>query len=157
MDSADTANTTNISRVYPAKIYQKSSPANIIKRFISLQARTQQIPVSAFEKATQALSTLLRSLPVLEARCKCKEIVIAVRIAFLSLMKFWNATDPSNTNKHVCLGAFTTQMQPTIAKQDCDGNTAACCSNVESRPSEAKNFFFFLNQLPWQMGAALFG
>lgn len=60
MNSGDTGSTMTISRVYLAKIYSESSSVNMIKRVISLQAGTQQIPASVLKNATQALPTLLR-------------------------------------------------------------------------------------------------
>lgn len=60
MNSGDTGNTVTISRVYLAKIYRESSSVNLIKRVISLQAGTPQIPASVLKNATPALSTLLR-------------------------------------------------------------------------------------------------
>lgn len=60
MNSGDTGSTVTISRVYLAKIHRESSSVNMIKRVMSLQAGTQQIPASVLKNATPALSTLLR-------------------------------------------------------------------------------------------------
>ena len=41
----------------------------------------------------------------------------AVRVVFLFLMKFQKATVCCNANKHLCLGRFITQSQPTMAEK----------------------------------------